>query len=180
MSGLIGNERRTLAFAAGAGRSRDGNERQHGPGGLADSLVVAHFTALGEQEIHTLGRIDGAAAAEAHEEIHRSSAGHFEAASDIEGGGIFADRIEDAHFEAGRPQQRLSTCRMPGPNDARIGDQQDPVPAQTGGQFAETIQATGPEHHAGPKSAVEGGKRHALCKTRAAGDIFKPSIQELD
>jgi hypothetical protein len=59
-------------------------------------------------------------------------------------------------------------------HDARIGHQQDAMPAQTGGQFAETIQATGPEHHAGPESAVEGGKRHASCKTRSAGDIFKP------
>jgi hypothetical protein len=63
---------------------------------------------------------------------------------------------------------------MPGPNDARIGDQQDPVPAQARGEFAETIEATGPEDHPGPQSAVEGGKRHASCKTRSAGDIFKP------
>jgi len=64
-------------------------------------LVVAHFTALGEQEIHALGRIDGAAAAQAHEQIHRSGAGHFKATSHIEGGRIFANRIEDGHFEPG-------------------------------------------------------------------------------
>gem|GEM_PF-3705258 len=137
-------------------------------------MVIAHLTALGEQEIHALGRIDGTATSEAHEQIHRSAPGRLETPSHIEGGGIFADRVEDGHFEAGGPQQGLSPRRVPSPDYAPIGHQQDAMPAQTGGQFAETIQATGPEHHAGPESAVEGGKRHASCKTRSAGDIFKP------
>ena len=69
---------------------------------------------------------------------------------------------------------------MPGPNDARIGDQQDPVPAQARGEFAETIEATGPEDHPGPQSAVEGGKDHDCGKSPPAGGIFKPSIQVLN
>ena len=58
-----------LAFAAGAGRRGNGDQRQHRPGGLADAPIVLHPPAIGQQEIAALGRIHAAAAAEADEEV---------------------------------------------------------------------------------------------------------------
>jgi hypothetical protein len=69
---------------------------------------------------------------------------------------------------------------MPGADDPRIGNQQDPTPAQTGGQLSEPVEATGPEHHAGAQGAVEGGKRHASVKTPPARGIFKQALEEMD
>ena len=75
MRDCIRNERKTLAFAASAGGSGDGEERQHRLGSLADTPVVLHLTAVGEQEIAPLGRIHGTTTAEADNEINALAAG---------------------------------------------------------------------------------------------------------
>jgi hypothetical protein len=44
----VGDEGEGLALAAGAGGGRNGDEREHGPRGLAHAPVILHPSAVGQ------------------------------------------------------------------------------------------------------------------------------------
>ena len=95
-----------LAFAARPGRRGDGDQGQHGPGGLADAPVIFHSPAVGEQEIATLGRIHAAAAAQADEEIDLLLACERDARIDHLSRGVFDDVAKACDLDT-RGGQRL-------------------------------------------------------------------------
>ena len=69
MSFCVGDHGKRLCFTAGPGSRGHGNHRQHGFGGFADSVVVPHATAIGQQKVGSFCAVHAAAAAESHDEF---------------------------------------------------------------------------------------------------------------
>ena len=128
----IGNQRKRLALAPGAGRGRDNDERQHLPLGQADTPVVLHPAAVGQQEVRPLGRVHRAAAAKAEERVGAGPLGQPAASLHAIGGGVLDHLVKHDHLQPGG-LERLPDCGdVPGADDAGVGDEKDALQAKLG------------------------------------------------
>ena len=115
----IGDQRRRLGLTTGAGGGGDGDEGEHRLGRLVDAPVILHFPAVGQEEIDALGGVHRRAAPQANDEVDLEFGSDGEPAGDVLGGGVFADAVVEAVYDAGVVEgaPRASTCpasTMPG------------------------------------------------------------------
>jgi hypothetical protein len=157
MALLIDDQRIGLAFAPGPGGGRDGDQRQEGLGCRMRVPVVAHATAVGEQEVGALRGIHRAAAAQPDDQVDAPALRYRQAGIDIDSAGILAHLVVDHHHDAHRIEGGAHLLRMPGADDAGIGHQQGVAGAETLGQFPDAAHRTGAEDQAGPLGEIEAG-----------------------
>jgi hypothetical protein len=154
---LIGDQRVALALAAGAGGGRNGDEWQERFGRRVGVPVVAHPSAIGQQEVAALGGVHRAAAAEADDDVDFPVTRHREAGIDVGGGGVLVRPVVGHYREAG-PLERLPHLgRMAGGDQALIGDQQRARRPDLTCQLAQTCQATRPRDQPRTCSEVDAG-----------------------
>ena len=169
---LVGDQGERLGLAAGAGRGRHADGRQHRLGRLAEALVVGHLAAVGQQEVDALGAVHRAAAADGDDEVDAVRAGERPApASTCRVVGFSSTPSKTNDLQAGLAQRRQGALRMAGRLQAGVGDEQDAPAAQLARQLAQAGERAGPEDDARQRVVVE--RRQAPrrgCRLARRGD----------
>src|SRR4051812_33114019 len=145
----VGNERGGLAFAPGAGGSRDSDEREHRPSRLGHSPVIADLAAVGQDEIAAFGGVHGTATSQANEEVNSTGAGHFDAQLDVECGRVLVDAIKDTGFQVGSFDKGADPSRVASFDEARIRDNKNTRGTQFRGQSSNLRDAVDTKNQAG-------------------------------
>ena len=128
---FVGNQRERLALAARAGGRRNGDEREHRIRRLADSPVVLHPSAIGQDEVAALRRIHAAAAAEADDQFDRFALRDLDTAIDIDRRRILPHRVEHRNLQTSGFEKSHGPARVPDRGDAFVGDEQNAAPPKS-------------------------------------------------
>ncbi len=152
---LVGDESEGLAFAARAAGGGDGDQGQHGARGPADTPVILHLAAVGEDEVAALGGVHAAAAAQADDGVNGSAAGDLDAALHAPSRGVLLDLLKAGHLHARGFQQGPHPAGMPGGHDPAVGDQQHPPGIETLRQLAHPLDAVDAEDDPGARLIIK-------------------------
>ena len=128
-----------MGLAARAGRGGYGDHREHRFARLADTPVVLHAAAIGEQEVDPLGAVHHTAPAQADQKVDALGLGDGETGVHMLGRGVDLDPVEQDRVEAGLDQHRPAPLGVTGRDDARVGDEQHAPPPEFACQFAEPV-----------------------------------------
>ena len=128
----IGDEGKTLTLTPRPRGRRDRDKGQHRQARLAYAPVVLHATAVGQDKIATLRRVETRSAAEAHDQIRLRPASRRDTTLDILGRGILPDLIIHRHGETRRRDGLHRPDHRARPGDAGIGHDEDPFRPQRG------------------------------------------------
>ncbi len=180
-SGLVLDQRRDGALAAGAGGGRHRGKRRHGPGqrGVAALQEVGQRRVAGQHGGEYLADIDHAAAAERDQPIAVVLAPAPRGRMDMSCRRVRGDIVVTYRIDAGPAQVVRDAGEQPRGRQSRIAEQQRAVHALTAGPLRQPIHAPRAEHRlAGParaevswRRAEEGGGGHWHG---VAHQIFRP------
>ena len=151
---FIGDERRTLALAAGARRRRDGDEREHRLRRFPHAPIVAHLAAVREDEIRAFRCIHAAPTANPDEDVRPTRSLH--APGDVARRRVLPHPVEHRHREPRRAQEIARFPRVARCDDAGIRDDERPL-AETRREFADARQRSRTHDEACAELPIEGG-----------------------
>src|SRR5207302_146592 len=125
---FVRDQRKALAFAAGAGSRGDRDERKHRPDGFADALIVLHPPAIGQQEVGAFGGVHAAAAAQADNAVDLCRAGCFQAVVHVARGWVLRYAVVNGDSDIRIFERLNGPTDMPGGNDTSVRyDQNSPA-----------------------------------------------------
>jgi hypothetical protein len=162
-TGVVLDHRGNGDLAAGAGRGWDRNERAQGAVQHARAFVVQERTALRKNDIHALGRVDHAAAADGNEYVAVPSPGERSSPLHHQHLGIGRHVVKDAHHRHAGPGQSFHhTIHQSGLAQDLVGDNDRPAAADLLGLKAHLAHHAGTIENPGPTQELkEIWQRHA-------------------
>jgi hypothetical protein len=122
---LVGEDGDRGDLGAGAGRGRDGDQRQALLGDLIDADVVLELVVVGGEDRDDLGDVDRRAAAEADDEVVAALLGEVDDLVHAVHGRLRHGVVVDADLETGVDQRPLDVVDGAAAGDAGVGEDQD-------------------------------------------------------